>query len=48
MSPYECGIVPETDAKERFPVKFFLIAIDFVVFGPVNADEPWRFDKDGG
>ena len=32
LSPYECGIIPETDARERFPIKFFLIAIDFVVF----------------
>jgi NADH-quinone oxidoreductase subunit A len=32
LSPYECGIIPETDASERFPIKFFLIAIDFVIF----------------
>ncbi len=32
LSPYECGIIPQTDARERFPIKFFLIAIDFVVF----------------
>lgn len=32
LSPYECGIIPETDAQERFPIKYFLIAIDFVVF----------------
>ncbi len=32
LSPYECGIVPDTDAQERFPIKFFLIAIDFVIF----------------
>lgn len=32
LIPYECGLIPETDARERFPIKFFLIAIDFVVF----------------
>lgn len=32
LLPYECGIVPETDAGERFPVKFYLIAILFIVF----------------
>jgi NADH-quinone oxidoreductase subunit A len=32
VSAYECGIVPLTDAQERFPIKYFLIAIDFVVF----------------
>jgi NADH-quinone oxidoreductase subunit A len=31
-SPYECGLIPQTDARERFPVKYFLIAIDFVIF----------------
>jgi NADH-quinone oxidoreductase subunit A len=29
---YECGIIPETDARERFPVKFYMIAIIFIVF----------------
>jgi NADH-quinone oxidoreductase subunit A len=32
LTPYECGIIPETDARERFPVKFYLIAILFIVF----------------
>ena len=32
ISPYECGIIPAADARERFPVKYFLIAIDFVIF----------------
>ena len=32
ISPYECGIIPSTDARERFPIKYFLIAIDFVIF----------------
>lgn len=30
--PYESGILPETDARERFPVKFYLVAILFIVF----------------
>jgi NADH-quinone oxidoreductase subunit A len=32
VSPYECGIEPETDARGRFPVKFYMIAILFIVF----------------
>lgn len=32
LAPYECGIVPETDAVGRFPVQFYLIAMLFVVF----------------
>ena len=30
--PYESGIIPETDARGRFPVKFYLIAVLFIVF----------------
>ncbi len=29
---YECGIAAETDARERFPVKFYLVAIMFIIF----------------
>jgi NADH-quinone oxidoreductase subunit A len=32
LTPYECGIIPESDARERFPVKFYLIAILFIIF----------------
>jgi len=31
-SPYECGIVPSKAPPERFPVKFFLVAMIFIVF----------------
>jgi NADH-quinone oxidoreductase subunit A len=30
-APYECGIVPENEPAERFPVRFYLIAIAFIV-----------------
>jgi NADH-quinone oxidoreductase subunit A len=30
--PYECGIVPVGDAKERFSVKFYLVAMLFILF----------------
>ncbi len=32
LSPYECGIVPGREAPERFPVRFFLVAMIFIVF----------------
>ena len=32
VAPYECGIVDQTDPPERFPVRFFLIAMIFIVF----------------
>lgn len=31
-SPYECGVAPVGDAKERFPIKFYLVAIVFILF----------------
>ncbi|RYG47510.1 NADH-quinone oxidoreductase subunit A, partial [bacterium] len=31
-SPYECGMTPAGDARERFPVKFYLVAIVFILF----------------
>lgn len=32
QSPYECGVAPLGDAFERVPIKFFLVAIIFVLF----------------
>ena len=32
IGPYECGIVPENEPAERFPVKFYLIAMIFIIF----------------
>lgn len=30
--PYECGIRPTGDAREAFPIHFYLVAIIFVLF----------------
>lgn len=32
LAPYECGIVPTKEPPERFPVKFYLVAMSFIVF----------------
>ena len=32
LEPYECGIKPEGDARGRFGVRFYVIAILFVIF----------------
>ena len=32
LAPYECGIVPLQEPVERFPVKFYLVAMLFVIF----------------
>jgi NADH-quinone oxidoreductase subunit A len=31
-APYECGVTPIGSARERFPIKFYLIAMLFIVF----------------
>jgi NADH-quinone oxidoreductase subunit A len=31
-APYECGIVPDREPAERFPVRFFLVAMIFIIF----------------
>ena len=31
-APYECGIVPSREPAERFPVRFYLVAMIFIIF----------------
>jgi NADH-quinone oxidoreductase subunit A len=32
MSSYECGVDPVGDARQRFSVKFYLVAVLFILF----------------
>src|SRR5439155_5357577 len=32
LQAYECGITPTGDARERFSVKFYLVAMLFILF----------------
>ncbi len=32
LAPYECGITSEVEPTQRFPVKFYLVAMLFVIF----------------
>lgn len=32
LMPYECGITPESDSRGRYTVRYYLVAILFVVF----------------
>jgi NADH-quinone oxidoreductase subunit A len=32
LKPYECGIPPEGDARHRYSVRFYIIAMLFVIF----------------
>jgi NADH-quinone oxidoreductase subunit A len=32
VAPYECGVTPIGSARERFPIKFYLVAMLFILF----------------
>jgi NADH-quinone oxidoreductase subunit A len=32
LAPYECGMPPVGSARERFSVKFYLVAMTFIIF----------------
>ena len=32
LQPYECGVTPTGDAREPFSVKFYLVAMVFILF----------------
>ena len=32
VAPYECGIVPDKEPPQRFPVRFYLVAMIFIIF----------------
>jgi len=45
-APYECGIIPGRETPERFPVKFFLVAMLFVIFDiEIIFLYPWAVDS---
>jgi NADH-quinone oxidoreductase subunit A len=50
LSPYECGSEPVSDARMPFPVRYYIIAMLFVIFDiEVIFLYPWAvvFDKIG-
>jgi NADH-quinone oxidoreductase subunit A len=41
-APYECGIVPSREPSERFPVRFYLVAMIFIIFDiEIIFTYPW-------
>jgi len=48
-SAYECGIAPEGEAHTRFSVKFYLVAVLFILFDiEVVFLYPWALHFGGG
>ena len=35
LSPYESGIFPEEEPSQRFPVKFYMVAMLYIVFDTI-------------
>src|SRR5215510_9377704 len=32
LSPYECGVDPDSDARRRYAIRYYVVAILFVIF----------------
>ncbi len=46
-APYECGIIPGREPPERFPVRFYLVAMLFVIFDiEIVFLYPWAIASD--
>ena len=48
LEPYECGIEPRTDARDRYSIRYYLVAMLFVIFDVETVFMfPWAviFDK---
>jgi NADH-quinone oxidoreductase subunit A len=42
QAPYECGIVPQREPAQRFPVRFYLVAMIFIIFDiEIIFTYPW-------
>ena len=47
LSPYECGFNPFDDARHRFDVRFYLVAILFIIFDlEISFLFPWALTLD--
>jgi len=32
LTPYECGVEPDSDARQRYAIRYYVVAILFVIF----------------
>ena len=37
LEPYECGIEPVTDARDRYSIRYYLVAMLFVIFDKLRV-----------
>ena len=47
LSPYECGIEPTTEARDRYSIHYYIVAVLFVIFDvEVIFMFPWAVKYD--
>jgi len=47
LEPYECGIEPTTDARDRYSIRYYLVAMLFVIFDVETVFMfPWAVNLD--
>lgn len=47
LEPYECGIIAEREPPERFPVRFYMVAMMFILFDiEIVFMYPWAVTYD--
>ena len=47
LEPYECGIEPQTDSRDRYSVRYYLVAMLFVIFDVETVFMfPWAVNVD--
>ena len=48
LEPYECGIEPTTDARNRYSIRYYLVAMLFVIFDVETVFMfPWAVNLEG-
>src|SRR6187455_329492 len=48
LEPYECGIEPVTDARDRYSIRYYLVAMLFVIFDVETVFMfPWAVNFNG-
>ena len=48
LEPYECGIEPATDARDRYSIHYYLVAMLFVIFDVETVFMfPWAVNLGG-
>ena len=42
LTPYECGVDPDSDARKRYAIRYYVVAILFVIGSALLIGHVWR------